>query len=266
MSLSLTNGGGRRGSDPLVGYARFGFSIPLGDPGAIQGAARACRALGHALTQQSHAIQVAAGVAVEAGEWHGSGSAYSEYSEDVATVFRTDAGQCEAAATALRTLGHELGHAQTVARQALSDCIRMEGEVTRQQELADETDRQVKALTDEANRHGAHPRIAAALMRRVQLLDDQHTAAQTAADSAGHELQEAQLRGQVACDGYERAAEAATSRLNAAANAIRTARQLPGRDPVPRPSTSGRQTPAVSVATDSSRPLSARGTGHVSVG
>jgi hypothetical protein len=233
-SLSLL-GGGPLGGDPFGGHSGFGFNVPQGDPGAIEGAASAVRSLGHAMTQQGHALRAAAGVALDTdGGWRGSASsAYAEISSHVAGVFGGDAGECESAAGALQTLAHELAHAQSVTKQALADCIRLQGEVTRQQGIAVTARLQAQAATARAASAAAHPATIAAFTHEAHVAGQQQSDAQQAAARAEGELKAAQMRGQLAYETYERVARDAGSRLTGAADAMRTAPAIAGGAPIP---------------------------------
>lgn len=121
-------------SDPFGGVTGFGFDIPQGDPGAIASAAHGLRRLGTALEDQGREIAAASRAVLGTGGWGGwAANAYADYSGQLLGVCSTNASALAGTASVLHSFSRELGHAQSITRQALADCERAGRDLTAQQ-------------------------------------------------------------------------------------------------------------------------------------
>ncbi len=216
------------------GVTGFGFNIPQGDPGAIESAGNSAAQLGRAFGEQAQALSVAARVAFDAaGGWRGEASgAYSAYSGELMGALHGNAGACEQAAGALRSLGQALSHAQSVTKQALADCEKFQRELTTQQGI-EQTEGQ-NAQTALANAANAqHPPAADAFVKEATAAQARQSAAHTAAVNAANDLTAAKRRGLEAWEGYTRTAQGLAARIGAAARELRSAPQPAGGAPAP---------------------------------
>lgn len=221
-------------ANPFGGHTAFGFEIPQGDPGAIEGAGHSVKGLGGALSQQGSVLRAAGEVALGAdGGWRGTAAtAFAGYSNHVAGVYHADAGSCDEAASALTALAQALTHAQAVTRQALAECEAAQGTLTTQQGIAT-TAGQTAATAHSLSVLAPDPASRSAYHQQATTAQQQQTDAQSKARIAQGELQAAQRRGQTAADAYEHEAKSLTARLMAAGERMRTAPQLAGGPPVP---------------------------------
>jgi hypothetical protein len=214
-------------ASPLAGasVAQFGFEVPPGDPGAIDQAANACRALAGAMRAQASALRSAGEVALgSGGGWRGSAaSTFADYAGHVTSVVSGNAAACDEAAGSLSALSTELATAQRITRQALSDCERYQREMLDQQRIAGQAAQEAQ---NAAKLAAMNPHLASSFSQAISTAQHQAGQAKQAAAAAQINLEAAQQRGRTAAEQYAHQAQAAGRRLVAAADQIR---------PVPAP-------------------------------
>lgn len=206
----------------------FGFDAPQGDPGALDAAAGAWRALGLALDGQGQHVGSGAEVAIGAGGWDGpAAGAFSGNAERLIGSLGANVQACETAASALTQLAQALERAQLATRQALAECERANGELATQQSLADEagSDAESARLQSAA---AVHPAVAKAKDLEATEADERQRVAQGAADQARGDLSTAQTQGREAVTAYEQESAAAVRQLHAAAGQLRPAEEDKG--------------------------------------
>jgi hypothetical protein len=230
----LSLGGPLSGNAFGGGSTTFGFSIPQGDPGAIESAARAAQSLAQSIRDQDAALRGAAAIALETdGGWGGqAASAYAEYSGHVISVIDSDASGCETAAGALSTLSQALAEAQAITKQALADCEHYHGEMVAQQQAATQAAADKTTATAQAAL-ATHPAVQAALNKQAAAAGNAQSTAEAAANAASTEFKAAQQRGQHADQTYQQTARAVIGRLESAAGEMRPAPQVAGGPAVP---------------------------------
>jgi len=233
-SGSLSLGGPLSGNAFGGGSTTFGFSIPQGDPGAIESASRAAQSLAQSIRDQDAALRGAAAIALETdGGWGGQAAgAYAEYSGHVISVIESDASGCEAAAGALSTLSRALAEAQAATKQALSDCERYHGEMVAQQQAATQAAADKTTASAQAAL-ATHPAMQTELNKQAAAYGHAQTTAETAANAASTEFKAAQQKGQHADLSYQQTARAIIGRLESAAGDMRPAPQVTGGPAVP---------------------------------
>ncbi len=231
---ALSIGGPLSGNSFGGGLTTFGFSIPQGDPGAIESAARAAQSLAQSIRDQDAALRGAAAIALETdGGWGGqAASAYAQYSSQVISVIDSDASGCEAAAGALSTLSRALAEAQAITKQALADCERYHGEMVSQQQAAAQAAADKTAATAQAAA-ATHPAIQLSLNKQATAAGQAQSTAEAAANTAATELKAAQKKGHDADQAYQQTARAVIGRLESAAGDLRPAPQVAGGPAVP---------------------------------
>jgi hypothetical protein len=241
MSSGLSGPGGSPSlGGPLAGglfgggMTGFGFSIPQGDPGSIESAARAAQSLAQSIRDQGAALRGAASIALETdGGWGGqAASAYAGYSSHVIGVIDSDAGGCEAAAEALSALSRALAEAQAVTKQALADCERYHEEMVAQQQAAAQA-AAAKATAVAQAAAATHPMAQVALSRQAEAAGHTQSTAEAAANTAETEFKAAQSKGQHADQTYQETVRATAGRLESAAGDMRLAPQVAGGPAVP---------------------------------
>ena len=213
MTLMADGGGG----------GGFGFEVPTGDPGSLEGAATAFRGLGLALVDQGSALATASETALGTGGWSGTAaSSFASRTEEIIGIFQTNAGACHDAATALSTLSHELQTAQTAASQALADCQSSQSALITHQNDASQAGQQALTLRGQAAA-ASDPVSHTSLSNQATSAEQAQTAATNAANRAQGDLTAAQARGQNAVSTYEQQAQAAIGQLQGAQGAFKPA-------------------------------------------
>ncbi len=233
MSFSPFSTGGFA-SSPFDGMTGYGFSIPQGDPGAIDAAAGAAQRLATAFTLQAGSLRDGSSLAVNGdGGWEGSASAaFATYSAELGRVLSANAHACETAGSALRQLGSALSRAQAATRAALSACETAHSDLVSAQTTASEQG----SLADSLRAHASgsvHPAIVDSLARQADEASANAQAANAAATRAQHDLEHAERQGHQAYESYMQEARALASKLQAAAGDLRPAQALAGGAPVP---------------------------------
>jgi hypothetical protein len=210
----------------VSGGGAFGFEVPQGDPGAVDGAASSWRTLGETLGIQGEAVAAGSELALGAGSWDGpAASAFGGSSERLVDAFTTNVAACGQAASALSELARALEQAQQVTRQALADCEHAQTEATTQQAAADEAGRTAQSA-HQAAATAVHPSVAMALGREAVEAEGQQSIAQGAANQANGELATARARGIHAVSTYEHEAAVVSARLRAAGAELRKVPEL----------------------------------------
>jgi hypothetical protein len=232
--VSLGGGFSSLGVTALAsGLTEYGFEIPAGDAGSVSEAADAMRALGHAMSKQSHELSRAER-SVRGDEcWEGeAASAYGVYSGRLTAIGSANGAALRSAASALEDFAHELGHAQRVTRSALADCVRLQQHMIVQRGLADAAAKESLAATNKAIA-APHPALATTYQHEAGEALKRQGAAHAAADAAENELETAKRRGRHASDAYKLAETAISRQLQAATDGLHPAPKLSGAQPVP---------------------------------
>jgi hypothetical protein len=219
---------------PFEGHTGFGFNIPLGDPGAIEAAAKTMRTMGDGFHNQARSIKAAAGVAVSGdGGWKGSASAaFADFAGHLMNVLTGNGTACHSAATAISQLGQALSHAQTVTKQALSDCEKFSTEVTTQQGLAnDAATAETTANQNAAN--ATHPATVQAYNHQASVAHSDKVTAQNAVTTAQGNLKAAEKRGHDADQTYQQEAAKLSATIGSAASELRSPPNAGKAAPVP---------------------------------
>src|SRR5947209_11545906 len=126
----------------------YGFEVPLGNPGTLEGAARACSDWGAALT--ARAGRVRAGANAACSNWTGSAeSGFAAYAAHVVEVYDTLGSLVNQAGAALSSFAKELETAQRVTTQALDDCENRSRQIMLQQQAAAEHGQTAQMLSQQ---------------------------------------------------------------------------------------------------------------------
>ena len=159
----------------------FGFDVPQGDPGALEAAASNWRNLATALASQGEGVGAASQVALGAGGWQGPASgAFAHNAERLLATIRSDVEACGEAASGLSQLARALEQAQRMTRQALSDCLQSQNELTNQQGIADRAGQDAQTA-EHAAATAVHPHVANAYSQDASRARSAQTTAQQAA-------------------------------------------------------------------------------------
>src|SRR5947209_751073 len=111
----------------------YGFEVPLGNPGSLEGAARACSEWGAALI--ARATRVRAGANAACSNWTGSAeSGFAAHATHVVEVYDTLGGVVNQAGAALSSFARELETAQRATTQTRDDCENLSRQVVLHQQ------------------------------------------------------------------------------------------------------------------------------------
>ena len=179
--------------------------------------------MGDGFQHQARSIKVAASVAVDGdGGWKGSASgAFADFAGHLISVLNGNASACHSAAKAISQLGHALSHAQSVTKQALSDCDKASTEITTQQSLAsDAATAETNANNNAAN--ATHPQVIQTYQHQASVAHDDKVTAQNAATTAQGNLKDAEKRGHDAEQTYQQEATKLSATIGNAASELRS--------------------------------------------
>jgi hypothetical protein len=219
------------GVDPFAGQTPYGFSIPQGDSGELELAARSCadRAIG----LDSQVMSINNGARTALGGWRGQAeAAFLDYSGALVRTLNANSDAFTRASQVLTSFAGELEQAQRVTKEALAQCQQYHGELTTA--LGRETEQGQTAQTLEQQAANAfHPQMQTELTRQAGIARAEQAAAGNAATKARTEFEAWQKRGHDADQTYQQQAQSASRELHAAAAQLEVVARLPGGAPVP---------------------------------
>lgn len=213
--------------------SEFGFEVPQGDPGELNGAARQAGLVANGWDSDAGTLRGAAGAASAA--WTGAAqSAFGSYAAVLVAAFDRNSGVLSDVSGVLSGLASELESAQRATRQAYDQCTHYQGVVQSQTQAQQQYAQNANQLSMSASL-APHPHARADLQSRA---DGQQRLADQAAGQvkqASGELDYWKQQGANACSAYQQHAEAASRRIVSLQGQLQHPRHLHADAPIPIP-------------------------------